>query len=73
MYCSDNQLTSLDNLPYNLGILYCFDNNLTNLDNLPHNLERLYCYGNPLIYDFEPTLENFRKYKASKKWFDFMF
>jgi len=28
-------------------------------------LKILCCNGNPLIYDFEPTLENIKKYNAS--------
>ena len=43
LYCSNNKLTSLDNLPQNLKILeFCY-NNITSLDNLPHNLQKLYC------------------------------
>ena len=65
--CNDNEISSLDNLPPNLQILYCDNNHLTSLDNLPPNLQELYCYNNPLIYDFEPTLENIRNYYASRK------
>jgi hypothetical protein len=32
---------------------------------LPPGLKDLYCNGNPLIYDFEPTLKNIKKYIAS--------
>ena len=29
------------------------------------NLKKLNCYNNPLLYDFEPTLENIRKYNEN--------
>jgi Leucine-rich repeat (LRR) protein len=64
--CSYNQLTSLDNLPYNLQLLDCRHNQLTSLDNLPPNLQELYCYYNPLQYNFIHTLENIRNYNKSK-------
>jgi Leucine-rich repeat (LRR) protein len=64
--CCNNQLTSLDNLPYNLQKLYCSYNKLTNLDNLPIKLQYLFNYGNQFKYDFEPTLENIKKYNASR-------
>ena len=60
--CSENKLTHLDNLPISLTILYCGANLITCLDNLPINLIELNCYNNPLTYDFNPTLENIRKY-----------
>ena len=40
-------------------------NKLTSLNNLPSNLKKLLCYSNQVTYDFEPTLENCRKYNAS--------
>jgi hypothetical protein len=60
--CNYNKLTNLDNLPPTLTELHCFNNAITNLDNLPPSLQILYCNNNPLIYDFEPTLENIRNY-----------
>jgi len=45
LYCYNNQLTSLPELPQNLKHLYCYDNQLTSL---PENLETLYCYKNQL-------------------------
>ena len=66
LYCNLNKITSLNNLPPNLEILYCSYNQITSLDNLPPNLIKLEYYGNPLIYDFEPTLENIRNYNASR-------
>ena len=65
--CGRNKLTSLDNLPPNLVELNCRYNKLTSLDNLPTNLQKLDYCGNPLTYDFEPTLDNIRKYNATKK------
>ena len=62
-----NKLTNLDNLPPNLVELNCRYNKLTSLDNLPTNLQKLDYCGNPLTYDFEPTLDNIRKYNATKK------
>ena len=63
LICSNNKLTSLDNLPPTLTYLDCCNNQITSLDNLPPTLEKLYCENNPLIYDFKPTLKNIRKYK----------
>ena len=50
----------------NLTILDCRSNNLTSLDNLPINLQKLYCSSNQFKYDFEPTLENIKKYNVSR-------
>jgi hypothetical protein len=36
------------------------NNNLTALYNLPPNIQSLTFKSNPLIYDFEPTLENIK-------------
>ena len=49
----------------NLQKLNCSYNKITQLDNLPQGLKELYCCDNPLQYDFEPTLENIKKYNAS--------
>ena len=65
--CCFNKITSLDNLPTNLQKLYCSKNQLTSLDNLPPNLKELYCKYNPLIYNFEPTLDNIRNYNTARK------
>ena len=48
----------------NLIKLDCCNNNITNLDNLPPKLQYLYNYGKQFKYDFEPTLENIKKYNA---------
>ena len=37
--CSNNQITSLDNLPPNLQRLDCSHNKITSLDNVPPNLQ----------------------------------
>ena len=63
--CHSNNITQLDNLPVGLKILDCSYNKISQLNNLPASLEKLYCYINPLIYDFEPTLKNIKKYIAS--------
>ena len=39
LYCYNNQLTSLPDLPPNLQILNCSNNKLTSLPDLPPNLE----------------------------------
>ena len=46
--CSNNQITSLDNLPHTLIELDCHYNNLTSLDNLPSNIKQLICYVNKI-------------------------
>ena len=38
LYCSDNLLTELHNLPESLTKLYCGNNQLTELNNLPNTL-----------------------------------
>ena len=66
---SNKGLTKLPNDIHkytNLQILYYSSNKLTSLDNLPPNLQELYCSSNPLQYDFKPSLENIRKYNASR-------
>jgi len=50
LICSENNLTSLPELPSNLTHLYCTNNNLTSLPELSStNLTHLYCYENKLI------------------------
>ena len=56
----------MKNLPEKLKELSCCKNNITEIDNLPYELENLFCNNNPLIYDFEPTLENIRNYNTSR-------
>jgi len=49
LYCRENKITSLDNLPPTLKELYCYSNEITSLDNLPPTLEKLECNNNKLI------------------------
>ena len=42
--------------------LYCNENQITHVDNLPSGLQYLNCSYNLLKYDFEPTIENIKKY-----------
>jgi Leucine-rich repeat (LRR) protein len=44
--CSNNQLTSLPDLPDKLRILYCWNNELISLPDLPDILEELHCSNN---------------------------
>lgn len=48
LYCSDNELTELINLPKTLLRLDCSANNLTKLPALPENLQFLDCSYNML-------------------------
>ena len=59
--CSDNQITSLDNLPN--GQLAGYEDKPLGL---PPNLEDLNCYDNQLKYHFRATLDNIRNYNASR-------
>ena len=46
LYCYNNKIIHLDNLPQTLKYLDCCYNNITHLDNLPQTLEELKCSGN---------------------------
>ena len=48
LYCDDNQLTSLPNLPNLLIELNCNYNEITSLPKLPNSLQKLYCSKNQL-------------------------
>jgi len=48
LYCFNNQLTSLPNLPKTLEYLDCSNNQLTSLPELPNKLITLGCYENNL-------------------------
>ena len=41
LYCNENKITNLDNLPNSLTILNCNGNKITNFDNLPNSLTEL--------------------------------
>ena len=43
LYCQDNAIVRLDNLPPGLQILYCGGNQITSLNNLPPGLQILNC------------------------------
>lgn len=68
IYCSNNQITQLDNLPSKLTVLNCINNQInqlinlpTSLDNLPSQLVILYCSNNQLttLDNLPQTLNNF--------------
>jgi hypothetical protein len=48
--CSNNNITSLDNLPEKLEYLDCSYNNITSLDNLSTLLEKLICSNNKICF-----------------------
>ncbi len=48
LYCNDNKITSLDNLPDSLIKLYCNLNKISSLDNLPNSLIELDCTNNQI-------------------------
>lgn len=50
IYCYNNNLKSLPELPKSLLILDCSDNELTSLPELPDTLEHLNCSGNNLKF-----------------------
>ena len=58
--CSDNQLTSLPELPNSLQVLFCSMNQLTSLPELPNSLQYLYCHNNQLTE--LPNLPNSLQY-----------
>jgi Leucine-rich repeat (LRR) protein len=50
LYCSSNQLTNIDYLPYGLEYLICAaNNNIKNLNNLLKSIKILSCSGNSNI------------------------
>jgi Leucine-rich repeat (LRR) protein len=48
LYCDNNQLTYLPNLPNSLETLNCSYNKLLYLPKLPNSLDSLFCYCNKL-------------------------
>ena len=46
--CSQNQITSMDNLPQAITKLECYNNQITSLDNLPQTITTLCCSNNKL-------------------------
>ena len=59
LYCRENKITSLDNLPPTLKELYCYSNEITSLDNLPPTLKELKCWKNQItsLDNLPPYLE----------------
>ncbi len=55
LYCYNNEITSLNNLPNSLKKLYCQYNKITSLDNLPNLLIELNCSNNQIT-----SLDNLR-------------
>jgi uncharacterized repeat protein (TIGR01451 family) len=49
LWCDNNNLTTLPNLPPNLTHLKCWLNNLTSITALPSSLIQLECYYNPSL------------------------
>jgi Leucine-rich repeat (LRR) protein len=49
LYCNNNKLKELKNLPSTLKTLNCSNNQLTELKDLPNILEDLVCCNNQLI------------------------
>ena len=58
LYCSNNRLTNIDNLPPNLEYIYCSHNHISCINNLPFWLEGLFCNNNRIRYinEFPPYL-----------------
>ena len=48
LYCWNNEIIELTNLPNTLVRLYCWHNKITKLSNLPNALNILYCSNNKL-------------------------
>ena len=71
LYCSHNQLTTLEGCPPNVTTLYCYGNQLTTLEGCPPSVTTLYCGGNPLIdlYKDKSILEihNINRIKTFRK------
>jgi len=65
LYCSNNQLTQLPELPENLQRLDCYNNQLTQLPELPENLQEIYCDNNQLT---PQSIAKIRAHKNSNSW-----
>ncbi len=48
LYCANNKLSYLPDLPDTIKIISCSNNKITSLSRLPKNLEMLYCDNNEL-------------------------
>jgi hypothetical protein len=49
LYCSNNKITYLDNLPINLIKLHCSGTQITSLSNLPINITELNCHESVMM------------------------
>ena len=67
LYCYENELTELPDLPKTLKYLYCDTNLLKELPVLPEDLEDLQCYDNPIKR--LPKLPKSLKYLSCDSWF----
>jgi Leucine-rich repeat (LRR) protein len=70
--CSNNQLTSLPELPFNLKILECNNNQLTSLPELPSTLEYLNCENNPQLFAKYQTYDLVKICKKQADEFDWV-
>jgi hypothetical protein len=50
IHCSNNRLTSIDNLPDNIEFIFCSNNRITCINNLPFWLSGLFCNNNRIQY-----------------------
>jgi len=50
LHCSNNLLTSIDNLPRYIKYIYCSNNKIECINNLPAKLEGLFCTNNKIRY-----------------------
>ena len=67
LYCNNNKLTSLPELPNSLLRLDCDNNNLASLPELPKSLEYLYCHNNNLPYN---NLEEYKEWKLDPETYE---
>ena len=69
LYCSNNQITELNNLPPSLVEFYCNNNQITEINYLPERLQDFNCLDNPFIlnYDYQIDFQNIIKYNKDKE------
>ena len=65
LYCFNNQITKIENLPSNLQELQCSNNKITKIENLPSNLQILYCHDNQ-ITKIENLPHNLQAFDCSR-------
>jgi Leucine-rich repeat (LRR) protein len=49
LYCENNKITNIDNIPSSVLILNCDNNKIDKLDKLPSKLQTLRCSGNHIV------------------------